>query len=814
MKYTLRTLGQTPGLTAICILTVALGIGASTTLFSVVDSILLKPLPYRNANRIVVLYRLPPKDLNLGYSELPWGQPEFKRLSERTAVFQEVAAFESTWFNLTGAGEPALIEGLSVSAPFFSVLGVEPQLGRTFTQAEDQPGREHEVILSDKLWRGKFAARPDILGHSIQLSGFDYTVIGVMPAGFTFPRASEMPDSFEFPKETQLWVPIAIPPAPPPYASAELAVIGLLKPETSAAALQSELDVFAGIEDREFPKSKGWFQAKTVSLRQQIIGDSRRPLLLLLSAVGLVLLIVCSNMANLLLAKSIERKAEFTLRTALGANKLQLFQQLMGESICLALVGGVLGAVIAIVGMGSVRLIAPSSLPRVSEIRPDWTLFAFAFAASLLAAMFFGLAPARGIAHLDIADVLREAGQRVAGPRHGNRLRNIIVTAEVSISLVLIISASLMVRSFSQLITVNPGFNPNRVLTFEISLPVSKYGDNARIVEFYKRALHDLSTGPGVVAAGIVEAVPMSGPTENTIIRIPGTTPLRSNAHPLVDYTIASPGYLKAIGTPLVTGRDFAETDTAASAPVTIINQTMARQFWPHQDAVGKQVIVPSAHAPLEVIGVSANIKRLSLGEKKEAGPEMYVPFTQNPWPPMSVMQVVVRTRSAPSNMASAVRRIIHSIDPDLPLAKMANLTEILSDSLARPRFSMLLLTAFGALGLVLALVGIYGVISYSVAQRTHEIGVRMALGAETADIFRMVIGAGARIGVAGTFIGIVGAFGLTRLFSRFLYGIQPVDPVTFLIVPVLMFVIVIVACCVPAVRATRVYPAVAIRTE
>ena len=346
LKYILRTLGRTPGLTVICILTVALGIGASTTVFTVVDSILLKPLPYPNANRIVIPWRLPPKELNLGASELPWGQAEFKRLSERTEAFQEVAAFESTWFNLTGAGsEPALIEGLSVSAQFFSVLGVAPQLGRTFTPAEDQPGREHEVILSDQLWRSKFGARRAILGRSIQLSGFDYTVIGIMPSGFTFPHASEMPDGFEFPKETQLWAPLAIPPTPQPYASAELAVIALLKPGISLTAAQSELNVFARREDREFPKAKGWFQSKTVSLRRQVIGSSRRPLLLLLSAVGLVLLIVCSNMANLLLAKSIERKAEFTLRTALGASKLQLLGQLMIESICLALAGGVLGAV-------------------------------------------------------------------------------------------------------------------------------------------------------------------------------------------------------------------------------------------------------------------------------------------------------------------------------------------------------------------------------------------------------------------------------------------------------------------------------------
>jgi len=794
------------------LLTLALGIGASTTVFSVVDSILIKPLPYPNANRVVMLWRKAPKELNLGYDELPWGSGEFRSLSKQNQTFDDVGAFQSTSFNLTGAGEPALIEGLSATAGFFRVLGVTPALGRIFESHEDEPGREHEAILSYQLWRDRFAKNKGVLGTSIDLNGISYTVVGVMPPGFTFPHASEMPESFEFPREAQIWVPLALPVTPRPYDSAELAVMGLLKTGVTVTQAQSELTLFAAQEDREFPKSKGWFNSKVTELRQQITGNARRPLVLLLSAVGLVLLIVCSNVANLLLAGSVGRRREFTVRAALGASKVRIIQQLLIESICLASAGGALGMGLALLGIYLIRTMGPSNIPRLQEVSPNLTVFAFGCLTILFTGILFGLAPALSAIKVNLVESLKEGGQKAGGSRSGNRLRSVLVLTEVAIALILVISASLLVRTFAHLLRVDPGFNPDHALTFELSLPSSQYPDNAHIVTFYQKVLQNLEPLSGVKAAGIVEAVPMGGATESTIIRIPEHPGASGKAHPLVDYTIGSPGYFRAVGTPLVRGREFLPSDNNDSAPVTIINEAMATKFWPGEDAIGKQVVVPSAHAPLVVVGISQNIKRASMG--KESGPEMYVPYTQNPWPPLSVMQVVVRTQASPSSVIGNVRSVIHAIDPQLPVAKMTTMNDIVSESMAEARFSMVLLTAFGILSLVLASIGMYGVISYSVVQRTPEIGVRMALGAQRRNIFAMILVSGVRIAGLGILIGLIAAALLTQLMSRFLYGVRALDVLTFVSVPIVTFGVVVLACYLPALRATRTDPLVAIRYE
>jgi len=799
-------------LTIISLLTLALGIGASTTVFSVVNAILIKPLPYPNGERVVLPWRQAPKELKLGYDELPWGQSEFKRLEDETQTFQEVAAFQGNTFNLTGSGDPTLLEGLSVSAGFFAVLGIAPELGRVFTAGEDQPGHDHEVILSYSLWRDKFGQSNTILGSSIDLNGYQYSVIGIMPPGFNFPHASEMPDSFDFPRSAQIWVPLPIPTTPIPFESSELAVMALLKPGVSIAQAQSELNLFASREDREFPKAKGWFSSKVTPLRQQVTGEARRPLLLLLSAVGLVLLIACSNVASLLLAGSVRRKREFTLRAALGASRSRIIRQLLTESISLAVAGGILGMACAVVGIYLVKIWAPSNIPRLNEVSPDLPVFFFAFLLTVLTGILFGLAPAFGATNVDLVESLKEGGQKAGGSRAGNRIRNVYVVVEVAIALVLVIAASLLVRTFSHLLSVDPGFNPERVFTFELSLPVSEYPNTPQVVKLYQRVLHQIGPMPGIVAVGVAESVPMGGATENTIIKIPDHPTVGEKAQPLVDYTIASPGYFAAVGTPLIRGRDFLDTDTDNTPLVTVINNAMATKFWPGEDAIGKRIIVPSSHTPLLVVGISANIKRVSVS--KESGPEMYVPYTQNPWPPMSVMQVLVRTQSAPKSMISNVTHAIHAIDPQLPVAKVTTLTEVVSESLAQSRFSMALLTLFGILALVLASIGMYGVISYSVVQRTREIGVRMAMGAQKQDIFRMILRSGAKIGGWGIGIGLMASAGLTQLMSRFLYGVKALDIATFTSVPLILFGIVLLACYMPAIRAMRSDPVVAIRHE
>lgn len=812
LKYSVRLYRRMPAIAVICILTLALGIGASTIVFSVVDSILLKPLPYPNAGGIVMLWRQAPQNLHLGYDELPWGPAEFRSLSRETQTFSDTGAFQGTSFNLTGSGEPMLLDGLSVTTGFFRVLGVKPDIGRIFQPNEDEPGHDREAILSYQLWRNRFSRDRTVLGTSIDLNGSSYTVIGVMPPGFAFPHASEMPESFEFPHATQIWVPLALPTTPEPYQSAELAVMGLLRPGVSLSQARAALRVFAAQEDREFPKSKGWFNSKVTALRQQLTGSAQRPLLLLLAAVGLVLLIACSNVANLLLAGSVARTREFTLRAALGASKLHLIKQLLAESIFLAGAGGVLGMGVSLLGIYLVRSLGSSNIPRLQEVGPNLTVFTFACLVTLGTGILFGLAPALSAIKVNLVESLKQGGPRSGGGRSGNALRSALVLSEVAIAVILVISAGLLVRTFAHLLSVDPGFNPDHVLTFELSLPSTSYPDNPHMVSFYDRVLQTLDQTPGIKAAGVVEAVPMEGATESTIIRIPEHPGIGGRAHPLVDYTIASPGYFRSIGTPLIRGREFLPSDNNNSQAVTIVNQSMATKFWPKEDAIGKQVIVPSAHTPLVVIGVSRDIKRVSMNGT--SGPEMYVPYSQNPWPPLSVMQVVVRTQASPDSVIGAVREVIHGIDSQLPVAKVATMTNIVSESMAEARFSMLLLSAFGVLALVLASVGMYGVISYSVVQRTPEIGVRMALGAQRSSIFQMVLASAMKIAGMGILMGLIAASLLTQFMSHFLYGIAALDLLTFISVSIITFGVVVLACYLPALRATKTDPLVAIRYE
>jgi putative ABC transport system permease protein len=812
VKYGVRTLRKAPGFTAAAILTLALGIGASTAAFSVVNGILLRPLPYPEADRIAVLWRLAPPSAAFGGDEFPWGRFDFSLFQEQARTFESLGAFQSETFNLTGLGEPVFLEGMRASAGFFPALGVAPAIGRLYTAEEDRVGHEHCVVLSDRLWRERFGADRTIPGRTIDLNGFGYTVIGVMPPGFSFPHAEEMPTILEFPREAQLWVPLAI--APGERGASELAVVGRMRRHITIAQAQAELDVFGHTFERLFPAAKAWSKSRAVPLRRQIVGDTRRPLLLLLGAVGFVLLIASSNVAGLVLTRSLGRRREFELRAALGAGSGRVIRQLLTESLLLAAAGGILGIGLAEAGILLVKSFGPANLPRLQEVSLDPVVVAFGAGITLLAGLLFGLAPAIGVGREKLANSIK-AGLRIAGSQLSPMLRNALSIGQVALALVLVVAAGLLVRTFYGLLGSDGGFKVERVLTFEISLPPAKYPDPDRMAQLYSRALETLRKMPGVESAGLVHAVPMGGEPDATVIRIPGRTP-KPGEQPYVNYMFASPGYFDAVRTPLLRGREFVDTDTLDSMRVAIVNRAMADALWPGENAVGKQVGVGLTKYPVRtVIGVVANVKQSSLREKP--APQMYVPYSQNEiktWPPMRTMQVALRTAADPAQMTAGVRKSMRSVDPDLPLAKVSTLSALVGRSLTQSRFAMLLLAGFGALALVLASIGMYGVVSHSVTQRTQEIGIRMALGAGRANVFAMVLSRGARLAGAGIAIGLIVALGVTRTMASFLYGVRPADPLTFGAVSLLLGLVALLACYLPARRATRVDPVIAIRHE
>ena len=815
VRFALRMLRKSRGFTAVAILTLALGIGASTAVFSLVDAVLLKPLPFPHAERIVFPWRLPKRGLNLGFDTYPWGRVDFLFFSRESKAFEALGAFLSDSFDLTGSGEPVRVDGLRASAGFFPALGVSPALGRTFTDQEDRPGNEHEVVLGDALWRQRFGADPRILGRAIDLNGAPYTVIGVMPRGFAFPRANEMPNVFTFAPQVQLWVPLALDRRSTsiPNEPDELAILGRIKPGITLAQAQADMNIMGKELESNRRNGQGWFNSNVTPLTRQAAGDTRQPLLLILAAVGVVLLIACSNVASLLLTRSLNRKRELTVRAALGAGASRLVRQLLTESLVLASVGGLMGIFVAKAAIYVVKILGPSSIPRLGEASLDIRVLLFAFGVTLLTGVLFGMAPAIGATRENLVESLKDGCRRASSNPAAQKTRNSLLISQIALALVLVIATGLLTRTFYRLLSVDPGFRPAHALTFELTLPSLKYPDQAHIIPVYQQVLHRLQSLPGAQSAGLTEIVPLDGATESTAIRFSDHPPTSTLDIPMANYTMVSPGYFSAVGTPILRGRPFLDSDTANSMPVAIISAALAKKYWRGQDPIGKEIAPRSLAFPTEtIVGIAADVKRLSLREAPP--PEMYVPYTQKVWPSLLTMDVVLRTTQDPASVAPGARQAIHSVDPDLPIAKVKTLNDLVDDSVAQPRFAMLLLGAFGGLALLLAMIGMYGVISYNVAQRTQEIGIRIALGAQRRNIFEMVLGHGLRLAVLGIAIGLAAAFAVTQVMTSFLYGVQATDPLTFTAVALLLVLVALFACYIPARRAMRVDPMVALRYE
>ncbi len=801
LRYGVRTLLKSPGFTFIAVIALALGIGANSAIFSVVNALLFNSLPYKNPDRLVMVWE---DQQSRGGPAQEWTcLPTFSDWKDQNRLFDSMAAMINWGPTLTGINEPEQLNGGSVSYDMFSLLGTEPVVGRNFLPEDDQPGSSPVVILSHSLWQNRFGADPSILGKPLTLSGESYTVIGVLPAGFKFPI-------LDFAK-AEIWRPLR--PTFPDRCGRGcyvLRVIARMKPDTTLEGAASEMNGLAARLAAQYPES-GMGEAITlVPLQEQIVGNLKPALLILLASVGLVLLIACANVANLLLARATARGKEIAIRSALGARRSRLVRQLLTESLLLAIVGGALGLLLAFWMVDLLVAFAPAGTPRVNEIRMDSTVLGFTVAMTLLTGFIFGLAPALQTTKPDLNSTLKE-GKGASSGASGGRIRSLLVVAEVALALILLVGAGLLIKSFIKLRSVDPGFNPENVLTVNVALPATRYPERQQAAVFYAELLEKVKALPGVESAGAASSLPLIGNDTDANFIVEGRPLPQPGNEPAAWYSVVTPDYLRAIGMRLVRGRFFTERDNASSPVAVIISQSMANRFWPDEDPVGKRLGTGDPEKPTwrEIVGVVEDVKQFGLDV--DARPTMYFSHGQVP---SKAMTLTVRASSNPLNLASAVRSQVQSLDPNLAVSDVQTMEELLSTSIAAPRFTMFLLAVFSSLAMILAAVGIYGVISYAVTQRTHEIGIRVALGARSGDVLRLVVGQAVLLTVIGVGAGLVGAFALTRLMESLLFGVSATDPSIFILISVILIGVALGASFIPARRATKVDPMVALRYE
>ncbi|HYP29748.1 MAG TPA: ABC transporter permease [Blastocatellia bacterium] len=800
LRYGARMLVKSRGFTFIAVITLALGIGATTAIFSVVNTVLLKPLPFKESDRLVIVWE---EGTAQGFPRNSVSAANYIDWRDQNQVFEGMSILGRMNFNLTGVGEPERIDGRRVSANLFDLLGVKLRLGRAFLPEEDQPGSNRVVILSHGLWQRRFGSDANIIGQPLTLNGQSFTVVGVMPPQFQFPSPQD-----------ELWVPIA-------FTSQEAAnrgnnsyeVIARMKPGVMPEQAQAEMNTIAARLKQQYPdvvKSNG---SVVIPLHEQLMGDIKPALLVLLGAVGFVLLIACANVANLLLARAAVRQKEIAVRIALGAGRLRLIRQFLIESVLLAALGGAGGLLLALWGVSLLKAFIPENLPQVQAITVDASVLIFTLLISLLTGLIFGLAPALQSSKVNLNETLKEGGRDSASGSHGNRIRGLLVIAEVAVSLVLLIGAGLFINSFVRLLNVDAGFRADNLLTINVVLPEMKYPDQARRTAFYSDLLSRIEALPGVQSAAVTNYIPLTLQGDTFGISIEGRPDPGPAERPDVVTRVISPKYFSTMGIELLQGREFGEEDRVDSPRVAVISETMARRLWPGEDPVGKRIKPGPPDSPVPwrtIIGVVKDVRQFELNANPKL--QMYYCYVQPAFFVPSYL--VVRTDVEPASLAAAVRGAVWEIDKDQPVSNIRTMKEVLSESIARQRFSMLLLGIFAAVALVLAAVGIYGVMSYSAAQRTREIGIRMALGAQSRDVLRLAIGQGMKMALVGVAVGLTGAFALTRLIESLLFGVSTTDPATFALVTFLLIAAALLACYIPARRATRVDPLVALRYE
>ncbi|MDQ2855869.1 MAG: ABC transporter permease [Acidobacteriota bacterium] len=804
IRHGIRSLLKHPGFTAIVVVTLALGIGASTAIFSVVNTVLLRALPYRQADRIVAIQELDPAGKR--------GQvtpANFLDWRAQNTTFEHLAAILTHPANLSAGDQSERIDLAMISANFFSVFGTAAERGRLFIPSDEQAGHAPVVIVSHSLWLRRFGGDPDLVGRSITLDGKSSTVVGIAPAGF------------QYPDKTEVWV--------PPYRLAPalnermdptqvrgfgmLSAVALLKPGVSLPQAAADMETITARLRQQYPDTNNRRFNRVVSLHSHLVGETGSMLLLLFGAVGFVLLIACANVANLLLAAAASRQKEMAIRTALGASRWRVMQQLLTESTILALAGGTLGLFLAMWGVALMTKLLPQDFPRLAEINMDWRVLGFTLVASVLTGILFGLAPALQTSKGDVQESLKESGRGASGSKRQNRLRNLLIVGEVALSVVLLAGAGLLFRSFLQLQSVHAGFTPQQVLTVRLTPSGPRYATDADYVSFYNQVMERISALPGVQAVGAINTLPLGkGPTAG--IRIEGTPLLTRDKWPSTNYRSVSSDYFRAMNIPLVQGRPFTERDTEKAPLVIIVNQALARRDFPNVNPVGKRIGLGNNDPkgqPVwwEIVGVTADVRNLELRE--EPSPEFYTSALQDTWTGMSI---VVRTTVEPESLAQDIRHLAASVDKAAPVSEVKTMEHIVSEAVTQPRFNLYLLGLFGGIALLLSAAGIYGVTSYSVTQRTHELGIRLALGAQLSDVLKMILRQGMLLISIGIGIGLVASFALTRLLKSLLFGVSVTDPLTFVAITLVLALVALLACYFPARRATKVDPLIALRYE
>jgi len=798
IRYAARTLLKSPGFTAVAVVTLGLGIGANTAIFSVVDSVLLRPLPYRAPDRLVMLWENHPQD---GAPRSPFAPANYSDLRTQTGSFERLGAiYPYSTVNLTGAGEPEQLRLLRVSGDLFPTLGVAAQLGRTLSPEDDRPGGPNVLVISDGFWRSRFGSDREAVGRSVTLGGAPFTIVGVMPPGFALPTWSG-----------DLIAPLGLDEQTAQLRAVRfLTLVGRLKPGVSLPRVNAELATIASRIAAAHPETNAGVGVTVLPVTQAVVGDVRPALLVLFGAVAFVLLIACANVANLQLARAAGRGREMAVRAALGAGRRRLVRQLLTESVLLAACGALGGLALAAWGIEWLRHLGAVDVPRIAETSVRWPVLLFTAAAALVTGVAVGVVPALHAMQPQLAGALSESGRGSAGGRERRRARSVLLVSQVALALVLLIGAGLMLRTLQRLLDVQPGVQVDRAVTLGTRVGGPRYQNPLATIAFYDQLTERLAALPGVQSVGAITVLPFgpSGPT--TGLRFESRPPV-GGPPPEAEYRSVTPGYFAAMGIPLLAGRGFERADRSDSTLPTLVSETFAQRYFPGDTALGQRIrLGPNPNAPWRtIVGVVGDVRDLGLGAPPR--PDVYVLFTQSP---SAAMSLVLRTTGDPGTAVAPARAVIRALDPDVPISNIASLRQLVGGSVARTRYAGSLLAGFAALALVIAVVGIYGVMSYLVTQRSRELGVRIALGARPGDILRLVLREGVQLGLLGAGLGVLAAFGTTRAMVRLLYEVSPADPMTYTAVSLLLIAVVLVACYIPARRATKIDPMVALRTE